>query len=157
MENPEKAFYWIVGILQKHGIPFQVDGGLAARAYGAERELADIDLVIPEDRYDEIIPEVESYIIYGPSHFTDDKWDLMLMTLDYEGQVIDIAGAEQQKYFDESTHDWVHSPSELSKCDIRNVFGLDVPVIPKDRLINYKRRLGREVDLIDLEFLEKHG
>ncbi len=154
-KNPEKTFKWIIGILNNHKIPFQVDGGLAARAYGAERELADIDLVIPEERYDEIIAEVELYIIYGPSHFTDDKWDLMLMTLDHEGQIIDIAGAENQKYFDESAHEWVHSPSELAKCEMRNVFGLDVPIIPKDKLIAYKTRLGREVDLLDLKFLNK--
>lgn len=155
MQNSEKAFHWIVTILQRHNIPFEIDGGLAARAYGAKRELVDIDLVIPEERFDEIVPEVEPYIIYGPSYFTDDKWNLMLMTLDYEGQAIDIAGAENQKYFDESKHEWVSSPADFSKSEKKIIFGEEVGVIPKTRLIEEKRHLGREVDLIDLEFLDK--
>ncbi len=153
--NPKKAFHWIVDILKRHDIPFEIDGGLAARAYGAERELVDIDLVIPEDRFDEIIPEVEAYIQFGPSQFVDDKWNLLLMTLDYEGQSIDIAGSEHQKYFDETKHEWISSPADFSKSERKLIFGEEVGVIPKERLIEEKRHLGREVDLIDLEFLEK--
>ena len=62
MKNTQAAFHWIVNILKTHNIPFHVAGGLAAKSYGAQRELADIDLDIPEDRFEDIIPEVQKYI-----------------------------------------------------------------------------------------------
>ncbi len=154
-KDPEKSFRWIIGILNNHNIPFQVDGGLAARAYGADRELVDIDLVIPENRFNEIISEVEPFIIYGPSHFIDDKWDVFMMTLDHHGQVVDLVGAEDQKFFDHEHHEWKQMKTDFSDYGTGEVFGEKVQLIPKDKLIAQKEALGREVDLIDLEFLRK--
>lgn len=153
--DSEKAFHWIVGILKNHGIPFQIEGGLAARAYGSERELADIDLVIPEASFAEILPEVKDYVVSGPDQMKDKHWDLLLLVLDYEGQMIEIAGAYEQKYFDKVANEWVHAPSDFSKSEMHEVFGLMVPIVPKDNLVRAKKRLGREVDSLDLEFLEK--
>ncbi|HLC94380.1 MAG TPA: hypothetical protein VJH96_02335 [Patescibacteria group bacterium] len=42
--DTKKAFRWIVGILQTYKIPFQITGGFAARFYGANRPLYDIDI-----------------------------------------------------------------------------------------------------------------
>lgn len=69
MENKdtEKAFKWIVGILEKHDVPFQVTGGLAARVYGSTRALNDIDIDISDDDLDKIFPDVEEHIIFGPN------------------------------------------------------------------------------------------
>ena len=47
---PAQAFRWIVGLLEELAIPFLLVGGLAARAYGASRELADIDFYAPGNR-----------------------------------------------------------------------------------------------------------
>jgi len=152
-KNPEKTFHWIVNILNKHKVPFYVDGGLAARAYGADRELVDIDLVIHEDDFGKIIDDVKDFIKYGPEHYKDEKWDLTLMTLSYENQVIDIAGAENTKYFDSKNDVWVKSENTLQKSTIKNIFNLDVPVIPLDELIKEKQILDREVDRIDLSFI----
>ena len=48
--GPERAFRWVVGILEDRAIPFLLAGGLAARAAGASRDLADIDFYIPGER-----------------------------------------------------------------------------------------------------------
>ncbi len=154
-KNPEKTFHWIVGILNMRKIQFQVDGGLAARAYGADRELVDIDLVIHEGDFDKIIDDVKEFIKYGPEHYMDEKWDLKLMTLFHENQTIDIPGARNTKYFDGKNNIWVQSENTLEKSTIKNLLGLNVPVIPLDHLIKEKQILDREVDRIDLSFINK--
>ena len=155
MKDTESSFRWIINILQNNNIPFQIEGGFASRLYGSNRELADIDISIPEDRFDELLPYLKDYIIYGPSQYLDEEWDLKLITLTYMGQDIDIAGAYEKKNFDKNKKIWVNVPSDLSKSVYIDVYGLKVPVILKDQLIDYKKIIARDVDLIDVEFLSK--
>ena len=145
------AFIWIIGLLQKLDIPFQITGGLAAIAYEATRPLEDIDIDIPEDKFDLIKAEVEDFIIYGPDQCKDESWDLMLMTLNYHGQLIDLSGADHAWICNKSTNKWEHLPSNFSMAKIKNVFGVDVPIISKDELIYYKKTIARPVDLVDIQ------
>lgn len=75
MSNLKAALIWITDILKKHSVPFQITGGLAARAYGATRPIIDIDIDIPEDKFDIIKNEVSSFITYGPDQFKSKTWD----------------------------------------------------------------------------------
>ena len=152
--NTEEAFKWIVGLLHKHSIPFQIAGGFAARLYGSERELADIDIGISDNRFDELYPDVKEYSTFGPAQYLDDEWDLQLMTLNYKGQEIDIAGEDNIKLFDKETKHWISASRDLSISENKEVYGLTVPVIPKEALISYKKKLMREVDQADLKVLE---
>ena len=153
-KNTEAAFKWIVGLLQKHSIPFQISGGFAARLYGSQRELNDIDIGIPDGKFEEIFADVNGYITYGPAHYVDKQWDLMLMSLEYQGQKIDIAGRDAIKFFDEKSNMWVPGHRDLTTSEMKEVFGLTVPVIPKEALIAYKKKLMREVDVQDIKALE---
>lgn len=153
-KNTEEAFKWIVGLLQKHSIPFQISGGFAARLYGSERELADIDIGIPDSAFDVIYPEVRTYITHGPEHYIDSEWDLKLMTLQYEGQEIDIVGRDTIKIFDKSQKIWIPAHRDLTISENQEVYGIVVPVIPKDALIAYKKKIDREVDRLDVKALE---
>lgn len=148
------ALIWISDILKKHQIPFQITGGLAAIAYGASRPLADIDIDIPDDQFDRIIVDVRSYIIFGPERFKNDKWDLMLMTLNYQGQEIDLSGADSVRIFNEKTDEWILLNENLLTAPRKSVFDLDLPIIPLKNLIYYKKILAREVDLIDIKQIE---
>ncbi len=154
--DTEQAFKWIVGILQKHSIPFQISGGFAAKLYGSERELADIDIGIPDDSFNIIYPEVEPYIIYGPTRYLDDEWDLKLMTLKYENQEIDIAGRDTIKIFDKENQVWIPAHRDLTIFENKEVYGVTVPVIPKNALINYKKKIDREVDRLDVKAMESN-
>jgi hypothetical protein len=152
-KDTEEAFKWIVGLLHKHAIPFQIAGGFAARLYGSERELADIDIGIPDSRFDELYPDVKEYSTFGPAQYVDEEWILQLLTLKYKGQEIDIAGKDNSKIFDKETKTWVSASRDLSISEIREVYGLTVPIIPREGLIAYKKKLMREVDKADLKAL----
>src|SRR3989339_2139307 len=106
MKNTEKAFKWIVGILQENKIPFQLSGGFAARIYGSDRPLYDIDIEVPDSYFDKLLPFIKDYLIYGPQRYLDETFDLLLMTLKYEGQKIDISGCETDKLFNHQTRRW---------------------------------------------------
>ena len=150
-----EAFIWTVGILRKRGIPFQIQGGFAARIYGSRRPLADIDIGIPDSRLSEILPDVRSHIIYGPKRYVDGSFDLLLMTLKYKGQEIDVFGATNGKLFELKSGKWVNVKFKLEDSTMKSVYGLKVPVIGKKGLIQYKKKLQRDVDVEDVRQLEK--
>jgi len=154
-KNTEGAFRWIIGILQKHNVPFQIKGGFASRLYGVDRELADIDISIPEDRFDELLPDIRNFIKSGPRQYLDEEWDIKLITLKYEGQYIDIAGAFEKKNFDKTNQKWVNIPSNFDTSVYMYVYGLNVPVIAKEELIAYKKLILRDVDIFDINALSK--
>lgn len=151
------ALQWITDILKKYGIPFQITGGLAAIAYGATRPLEDIDIDIPEDQFDVFKNDVKEFIRFGPERFKSDRWDLLLMTLNYRGQEIDISGAYDTQILNASTGHWQKLQENLEMATVKNIFGLDLPVIPLEKLIHYKKALARDVDLMDIQEIQNAG
>ncbi|MDD5182201.1 MAG: hypothetical protein PHC66_03455 [Candidatus Nanoarchaeia archaeon] len=150
------AFLWIMSILHRHRIPYRISGGLAARIYGSKRRLADIDIDIPDKIHENrILSEVGDYIIFGPKRYVDHQFDLLLMTLKYKGQKIDICVGEHEKLFDHEKKEWVANKIDLSKHVDKKVYGLVARVIPKNDLIAYKRLMARKVDIADVKCLLK--
>lgn len=147
------AFFWIVGLLRKQKIPFQITGGMAARAYGSNRPLADIDIEVRDDAVYRIQKEAAQYAIYGPKHYKNKPFDLLLMTLKYKGQEIDICGIDSQKLFNSKTKRWIAQHIELDKAKRKKINGIFVPVVPMEDLISYKRIIQRDVDLLDIHAL----
>lgn len=154
-KDTESALKWIVNILHKYNIPFQIGGGFAARMYGVKRELADIDIAVPTDKLSEILSEVKDYITYDLKHYLDEKWDCTGMTIVYKGQEIDFVGAQGKKIFDEINKQWIALENDFLNNEYKNIYGLTVPLMPKEKLIEYKSILKRDVDLLDLEELKK--
>lgn len=154
--DTKAAFIWITDILKKHNIPFQISGGLAANIYGSKRPLQDIDIDIPEDLFDLIYEDVSDYVVFGPERYKSEKWDLMLMTLNYQGQEIDICGAYHTFIFNAVAESWVKLETDFSNVTIKELFGLQVPVIPCAELLAYKKVLSRDVDLSDVNELERN-
>lgn len=148
--DTKKALKWIVDILNKHQVPFQISGGCAAKIYGSPRELNDIDINIPENYFEKILADVKPYIIFGPTQYKDKKWDLYLMTLNYLGQEIDIGG-QNAKISTKDRSQWVDFRTDFSKVVKKDFLGLEVPVIPKEDLISYKQMLDGEHQQVDIE------
>lgn len=150
------ALHWIVDILKKHHVPFQVTGGVAAHIYGAVRPLNDIDLDIPEDAMEKILSDVKAYITFGPEHQIADKWDVKLLTLNYKGQVIDIGGAFDTKIFNEQTKQWVQCPANLETAELHTIHGITVPVVNPHDLITYKKLLNGDHQKTDIIAVEEY-
>ncbi len=157
MEKTGVALRWIVEILERHGIPYQIGGGFAAHVYGSRREIADIDISISEENFNVILPDIQKYLTYGPAHYIDPEWDLLLMTLSFQGQEIDFAGSNKKKFFDQAKKIWVSFPTDFNSSEYREIYGIKVPLMAKQKLIEYKKLLGRDVDLADVQSLESLG
>lgn len=144
----------IVGVLRNHGIRFQISGGLAARIYGSRRQLADIDIEIPDAAFRKVLPDLGKSVVYGPRRYRDRSWDILLVTLRYGGQEIDLCGCDSERIYDRRAGRWRKQKIDLGRAVRKRAYGLVLPVVPLDDLIGYKKLLRRRVDLRDLRELE---
>lgn len=151
MKNPEKTFKWIVNILNKYKIPFVISGGLAGKSYGSQRPLNDIDIDIHDSDFNIILNDIKPHIIFGPDQYRDERWDLLLVTLNHEGQEIDISGGDTLKICDARTGKWKLNQTNFFNTEKRNIFGIKVPVISRKDLIEYKSMLIGEHQLLDIQ------
>lgn len=125
IEQVRSALAWIAGRLEEAGVPFQVAGGLAARAHGAERPLNDIDIYVPEGTLGRLRDE--------------------------------LAEAARTWYRSGPEEEWHQAAVDFEDPAVREVFGVEVPVMPRDRLVAYKARINRPVDREDLSELRGGG
>lgn len=154
MKNPEKTFVWIVSLLQARGVPFVVVGGLAAKSYGSPRPLNDIDIDIPDASFDIIRDAIGRYAVFGPARYRDERWDVLLATLNHEGQEIDISGGDSTKICDVRTREWIASPTDFSAVERREIFGIIVPVQTREHLVAYKSMLAGEHQQDDIRAIQ---
>ncbi len=153
MKRPKEAFHWIVKILRKNKVPFRVTGGLAVNCYGVKRKLFDIDIDVPDYALQKLMPFFKKFKLTGPTHYKDKEWDVNYLSIDYHGQDVDLIGSNSQKIFNKNTGKWENVKINLSKPQQKKIFGLIVPVIPKNELIKYKAKIKRDVDLLDVKAL----
>ena len=158
-ETTLNALFWIIEILNRHKINYQISGGFAGKIFGSKRELNDIDIDISEKDFKKILPEISSYITYGPDHYLDDKWDLTLITINYKGQEIDISDSDNIKISNKDRTKWIHFPTDFSKALTMNLNGLNIKVINPNNFLQYKKELDGEHQIEDIkavkDFLNK--
>jgi hypothetical protein len=153
-KDTEKAFSWIIKILEENNIPYRISGGFAARAHGVQRDLADIDIEIPEDFLKIIENKAGKYIMRPLELFVDENWKIKLLTIIYHGQEIDICSSKSQ-IFNQQTKKWDSSFVDLEDNIKIKIYGKLVNIEPVDSLISYKTKLDREVDREDILQLKK--
>ena len=142
IESIARALGWIVRLLENSHIPFHITGGLAAHFYGAKRPINDIDIDIPDFAFDEILPEVRDYIVFGPDRYRDSTWDIHLMTLNYHGQEIDLTGTQDGLIFNKESGQWERHIANLDHATMVEAFGMMLPVQNASDLIHYKRKIA---------------
>ena len=145
--NVRGAFRWIVGILRRHAVPFQVGGGFAASLYGSKRKTRDIDILIRPPSLRLILPAVRRYLVFGPDRYRDRHFDAFLATLEIYGTTIDLI--TECKVRDHHTGTW-HLLAGLTQSVRKKVFGHWVSVEAKEKLIKIKKMIGRKKDVEDI-------
>jgi hypothetical protein len=148
------ALQWIIGLLDELEVPLQAVGGLAARTYGAKRPLVDFDFYVPTDALEKVAEAASEYVVRAPRHHRDDDWDITFMTLEYDGQKIELGGADGARYHDRLRGMWEDAAVDFERSVPRSVFGVEIPVMPFEQLASYKRGLDRDVDRRDLAEIE---
>jgi hypothetical protein len=153
LTNEQKeALALIVDRLAAGKIEYQATGGLAAIAHGAQRPLYDIDIDIHEKDVEKVRQLFKEYIqedwnneLEGP----DDEFDIWMMTLDVNGVPVDISQLEGCRMRSQ-TGEWVPQPGVMN-AEPGVVEGINLLVQSKESLIAYKKILGRDTDLIDIQ------
>jgi hypothetical protein len=145
------ALAWIVGVLERHSVPYQVVGGLAARAYGATRPIFDVDLYVPFDRAKGALEEIQPHVLWGPEHHAGEEWDLTFLKADFGGQRVELGDSSNDtKFFDRGRGRWVAQRVDYGAGVRVELFGVRAWVMPREDLVRYKLLLGRGVDLDDV-------
>jgi hypothetical protein len=155
MIDSEAALIWIVNELTQRHIPFVIVGGLATLAYGGSRPLNDIDIDVPDSVLPRLANELKAHVDFGPEHSVNECFDCQILGISYLGQAIELGGADSLLIRDVRLGTWIHWPTDLSITECVTVLGVEVPVIRRDRLIEYKKMAGRETDIIDVRELEQ--
>ncbi|MEK7635353.1 MAG: hypothetical protein AAB446_02920 [Patescibacteria group bacterium] len=152
------ALHWIVDILTKHNVPYRIGGGFAAHIYGANRPINDIDITFPGKYFPDILPEISDYITYELKHYSDEKWDCDGLTLEYEGQEIDITDIDTLRMSNKEETEWFQTKDKFRNFPSVsvNVDGTDVSFIDPRDLVAYKKELNGEHQLIDIEAVQRY-
>ena len=154
-QKTRTALIWILEILKKHNVPYQIMGGFAAKVFGSKRELHDIDIDISETKFPLILPEIKEYITYGPARYQDGKWDLELVTLNYNGQEIDISGVDTLRISTKDRTQWVSYPEGFEAVTV-NFEGLDIVLMHPRKLSAYKKMLDGKHQQEDIDAADKY-
>ncbi|ROQ18674.1 hypothetical protein EDC38_2902 [Marinimicrobium koreense] len=144
------AAQWIVGLLRDRNIPFLICGGLAAKGYGSERDLYDIDLFIPGEHFSSVVKAGHEFVSKAAAHRQEEGWDLTYVQFKYEGIKVEVGSADGPKIFDASSEAWVLLNIDFSRYESAHLLGLDLPLMLKEDLIYYKSLLSRPVDIEDV-------
>jgi hypothetical protein len=160
-EKTLKALHFIVGILDKHNVPYRIGGGFAAHIYGSERPVNDIDISLSGKYFSIIMPDILDYIEYELKHYLNKKWDCDGITLNYNGQDIDMTDVDTLRMSNKELTKWFQTKDSFRKFPnvIKEVDGIEVSLIDPRDLVSYKKELADSdhlYQLIDIEAVEKY-
>ena len=144
------AAKWILGLLRDRNIPFLICGGLAAKGYGSERDLNDIDLFVPGECFWSVVEAGQEYVSKAAAHRREEGWDLTYVQFKYEGVKVEVGNADRAQIFDAQNRTWVALNIDFSRYETVHLLGLELPLMLKEDLIWYKSLLSRPVDIEDV-------
>ncbi len=152
------ALTWIAGILNENDIPYCIGGGMATHIYGSGRLINDIDISVSGKYFSAIVPLVKDYIIDGPKHYKNDKWDCTTISLNYAGQDIDMTDTDTLLMSKKDGTGWIKNKEIYQKYPnvIKEIDGTHVSLMDPRVLLEYKQELNGKHQESDRKFLEKY-
>lgn len=150
------ALKWIAQILNGHNIPYRIGGGTATYLYGSGRPVNDIDISVSGSFFPTIVPLVKDYITAGPKHYKNEKWDCDTLSLNYQGQDIDLTDVDTLLMSKKGTGEWVRNKEIYGKHPdaVKEVDGVQVSLMNPRVLLEYKQELSGEHQEYDIQFLK---
>jgi hypothetical protein len=139
-----------VRTLESQAIAFQVTGGLAAIAYGAQRALYDIDIDLSARDLLRVRDLFRECLTQDIHRLDGQRFELTMLTLDIDGVPVDVSQAEGT-YVKTPDGRRVLVQTELTRAQRCRVGGIEVPVSALDELVAYKRLVGRPTDRQDVD------
>jgi hypothetical protein len=140
----QDALDWIIPILKTQGIKFHITGGFAAHLYGATREINDIDIDIPFEAFPILMPSIQKHVIQDLIRYKDSHWDIFLVTLDYQGQIIDLSGDREAFIFNHRSQTRDPLKMNFDSVILMNAYNHLLPVQNPHDLIEYKEKIVYE-------------
>jgi hypothetical protein len=149
---------WIATILNRINAPYRVGGGMATHLYGSGRPVGDIDISLSGKHFPAIVPLVQNFIIAGPKHYLNEKWDCTTLSLNYHGQDIDLTDVDTLLMRDNKDTKWIQNKEIYEKySDVTmEIDGIRVNLMNPRVLLEYKQELSGEHQDFDKKFLEDY-
>lgn len=153
-----KALHWIVGILDENNISYRIGGGLAAHLYGSGRPVNDVDISLSGKYFSTIVPLVKDYIVAGPKHYENEKWNCTTLSLEYDGQEIDLTDVDTLHMSNRNQTKWLRNKEIYDKHpDVEmSAEGVKVTLMHPRVLIEYKKELDGEHQETDIAAIEAY-
>ena len=149
------AAQWIVGLLRDRNIPFLICGGLAAKGYGSDRDLNDIDLFVPGEHFSSVVRIGHQFVSKAAAQRQEEGWDLTYVQFEYEGIKVEVGNADDPRIFDANKETWVPLNIDFSRYTTVRLLDLDLPLMLKDDLVQYRAALSRPVDIQDIRAIHE--
>jgi len=142
----------ILEAMNRAQLPFQATGGLAGNLHGSVWPLHDLDFDVAPPLLSRMATEFRAQVVYGPAPFRDEEFALDLLTLRFGSVEVDLSDAASIRLLNARGEEqsW---PTDLSAVVWRPLGEHRVPAMPLPQLLAYKRAIGREADVADLEAL----
>ncbi|MDN3556832.1 nucleotidyltransferase [Halomonas maura] len=149
------AVQWMVGLLRDMNVPFLICGGLAAKGYGSERDLNDIDLFVPGEYFTKVVQAGQEFVSKAAAHRCEEGWDLTYVQFKYETIKVEVGNADGPRIFDAVNQIWVPLDIDFSRFSTVHLLGLELPLMLKEDLVKYKSVLSRPVDIEDVRAIRE--
>ena len=111
----------------------------------------DIDLFVPGDRFQEVVTAGREFISKPAKRHREGEWDLEYVQFIYRSMKIEVGNAVEARIFNSRSKQWADLSVDFSSSKLVDLWGMQIPVMARTHLVQYKHVLNRSVDRQDIE------